>query len=96
MTQVKVLNNVSGATTGESKPIDFPGRYMVRVDGNFDGATVSLEVKSPDGVSWLPLSGAIFTASDVVETGLPFINVRGIISGGTSPTGMYLTLDKIY
>lgn len=67
--------------------------YTFAVDGTFNGATVALEMKSPDGSSWLAISGASFTAEGAVNVELPSNSYRASVTGGP-PSGIYASLNK--
>lgn len=73
------------------------GEYLFVVEGTPSGATVSLQVQSPNG-TWSDVS--VYSGSKVSATALPFAqtgidlpagNVRMAATGGT-PTGLYAYL----
>jgi hypothetical protein len=73
------------------------GEYIFMAEGTVTGATISLQIQSPNG-TWEDLS--VYSGSKVSATALPFAqtgvdlpacNVRMAATGGT-PTGLYAYL----
>ena len=73
------------------------GEYIFMVEGTPTGATISLQVQSPNG-TWEDVS--VYSGSKVSATALPFAqtgidlpacNIRMAATGGT-PTGLYAYL----
>lgn len=71
------------------------GSYVFTVDGTFGGATVALQIRSPDGSSWLAITDASFTAEGncVVELG-DGSEVRVTVTGG-SPSALYANIARV-
>lgn len=64
------------------------GRGSFMAEGTFDGATVTLQVITPNG-TWIPVSSATaLTAAGAAEFELPAGRIRAAVSGGT-PTALY-------
>lgn len=86
-----LLNNASA--TGEALSVGRSSEYVFSADGNFGGATVTLQIGSPDGTSWLSVEDGALTAegSFVVFLGKGTL-VRAAVSGGT-PSGLYASLN---
>jgi hypothetical protein len=83
----------NAAVTGETLPIGRSGEYVFSVDGTFGGATVALKLLSPDGVSWLTIEDASFTAEGACVVMLGNGNrVRAEVSGG-APSALYASLN---
>jgi hypothetical protein len=85
----------NGTATGSAVAIK-GGEYMFTAEGTVAGATIALQVQSPNG-TWSPVlifagSAVSFAALPNAQTGvdLPACNVRVFISG--SPTGVYAYL----
>lgn len=68
-----------------------PGDYCYAVDGTFGSGTVSLQMQSPDGSSWLTIADTSLTAEGAVIVTLPRGIYRAGVSGGT-PSALYATL----
>lgn len=85
----------NGAATAPTAGRAFPaGRYCWVVDGTFSGATISLEMLSPDGSSWIAISGSGFTAEGAVIVDLPASKYRGAVAGGP-PSNIYAALRRV-
>lgn len=86
-----LLSNASA--TGDPVTISRSGEFVVAVDGTFDGATVALELLSPDGSSWIAITDGDLTAegSFVVFLGAGS-KVRAAVSGGT-PSALYASIN---
>jgi len=89
-----LASNLSATGTAVQIP---GGEYMFLVEGTPSGATISLQIQSPNG-TWADVqvfTGAVvkFTALPGNQTGidLPAGNVRMAATGGT-PTGLYAYL----
>lgn len=95
----RLLDNAS-ATGSPIGPID-GGEYIWRAEGNFNGATATLEFRSLDGSSWFPVTQPDGTTpiamtsvgSAPVAIGQGSI-VRVSLTGG-SPSGMHSVLGGI-
>lgn len=71
----------TNATSGTSKT--YRARHTVFAWGTWGAATAKLQI-SPDGVTWLDLTGASFTADGYATFEIATdVRVRGVISGGT-------------
>lgn len=73
------------------------GRGSFSVAGtSFDGATVSLQVKGPDGTTAIDVGDATsVTDAAVANFTLPPGEIRAAVSGGTSPSGLYASAVHI-
>lgn len=87
---------INASATGNAVAVR-GGEYVVFFDGNPGGATISLQIQSPNG-TWIDAS--VFTNSIIKYTNLPAsqtgidlpaCNVRMAATGG-SPTGIYAYL----
>lgn len=86
-----LLSNASA--TGDAVRVNKAGDYIFSADGTFDGATVQLQLRSPDGSSWLDIDDAALTAQGAVVVTLGATSeVRAAVSGGT-PAALYAELD---
>lgn len=92
-TSYTLLSN--GTATGAAVAVK-GGEYIFMAEGTVAGATIALQLQSPNG-AWSPVlifagSAVSFTALPNAQTGvdLPAGNVRVFISG--SPTGVYAYL----
>ena len=92
-TAYTLLSN--GTATGAAVAVK-GGEYIFMAEGTVAGATIALQLQSPNG-AWSPVlifagSAVSFTALPNAQTGigLPAGNVRVFISG--SPTGVYAYL----
>lgn len=95
MARIKLLSN-SGAGNGTAANIAFAGEYICSVDGTFDGATVKLQSRSPDGSSWIDIASASVTAEGSFIVALADgREVRAVVSGGTTPAALYCDLDRV-
>lgn len=89
-----LLHNAT-ATTADANIVGIAaGVYCFAIDGTFDGATCTLQMLSPDGTSWLSITGAAFTAEGTVIVELPGARMRVLVAGGP-PSAMYATLKKV-
>ncbi len=70
------------------------GTYCFAVDGTFGGATVSLDMLSPDGSSWLTIASSGLTAEGAIIVDLPEGRYRALVAGG-SPSALYATLKRV-
>jgi hypothetical protein len=88
-----LLTNV--AVTGAAIVMPAGGTYSFAVVGTFGGATVNLQILGPDGVTYIDIAGASFTANGVMSVDLPAgATVKAKITGG-APSGIYATLSLI-
>ncbi|CAB5144863.1 hypothetical protein UFOVP147_36 [uncultured Caudovirales phage] len=85
----------NGTATGSAVAVR-GGEYIFMAEGTVAGATIALQVQSPNG-TWSPVlifagSAVSFTALPNAQTGidLPAGNVRVAITG--TPTGVYAYL----
>lgn len=91
--QLVLLSNESA--TGSQKVSQLGGRYVFRIDGTFGGTTAQLEMLSPDGSSWLALSGASFTAEGTCTVEVPQGGTYRVSLTGGTPSAMYATMDRV-
>lgn len=86
-----LLSNASA--TGAALPVE-GGTYVVTADGTFGGATLQLQLRSPDGSSWIDITDASLTAEGAFTVDLPRGEVRMTVTGGT-PSALYANLSGI-
>lgn len=87
-----LLSNASA--TGSAASVR-GGLHAFAVDGTFSGATVKLQLLSPDGVSFIDVPDASFTVEGVIGVELPGgSTVKAVITGGP-PSGIYATLSLV-
>jgi hypothetical protein len=91
--------NAAGQTTGVAVtglPVDCPGGIMAfAAAGTFGGATITLSILGPDGVTMLPAGTA--TTLTVAGTGvayLPPCQVQAIVTGG-APSGLFASIARV-
>lgn len=89
-TKPSLLSNASA--TGSAKQWA-GGRGLFSVEGTFDGATVQLQYAGPNG-TLTNVQGTALTAAGQVVVELPPGEVKATVSGGSSPSGLYATLQK--
>lgn len=93
---VSLFNNQAGNGVGVSHTVEFGGTYTYDVAGTFDGATVQLEMLLSDGSTYAVVASTGLTAAGVVTVQLSVgATVRGNITGGTAPTGIYSSLKLV-
>ena len=86
---VQLLNNATA--TGAAQSWD-GGDCVFMAEGTFAGATLQLQIQSPQG-TWLNVTGASLTAAGaVLNLKVPPGNVRCLVTG--TPTAMYAWLDQ--
>lgn len=91
--QIDLLANV--AASGSAKAVAFGGRYLAVATGTFGGATVTVQMLGPDGVTYVDVPSASLTAAGTAVIYLPWgCTVKGVISSGL-PTGIYLSLYRM-
>lgn len=88
---IVLLENASA--TGAER--DWPGgRGAFYAEGNFGGATVKLQVESPNG-SWLDVGTDVtLTSPGVGGFELPRGGIRASVSGG-APSALYVSVKPI-
>lgn len=85
-----LLSNTN--VTGSPMSVGGSGEFIFSVDGTFGGATVTLQLLSPDGTSWLSITDAALTAEGAVIVALGGgSRVRALVAGGT-PSALYANL----
>lgn len=68
-------------------------KWQANLDGTFGGTTVTIEIRPVAGTgNPFPLSGYSKTAADSELVEFKAAEVRGVVTGGTSPS-INLTLD---
>lgn len=71
------------------------GRGEVRVDGTFGGATLTLQIKSPDGSSVMTVgTNTTFTAEGIGGFDLGPCDLKMGVSGGT-PSALYSVVTRV-
>lgn len=87
-----LLTNAS--TTGEAINLG-GGAYVLSADGTFGGAVLQLQLRSPDGSSWLAIPDAVFTAEGVKIVYLgQGSEIRMAVTGGT-PSALYANVARV-
>ncbi len=92
LTDIKLIVNgtASGALT------QWPGgQGLFSLVGTLGGATVTLQFLGPDGVTMLPVTGVSLSANGSALFTLPPCQIQGVVTGGTSPTGIYATASQV-
>ena len=84
---------LNGSETGAAVSLA-RGDYCWSVDGTFGGATVSLQMQSPDGTSWLTVADTGLTAEGSMVVSLPANKYRALVASGT-PSALYASLARI-
>ena len=70
------------------------GTGVFMLAGTVGGATVTLQVLGPDGVTWLPApNSTALTAVGCAFFVLPPGSIRADVSGGT-PSGLYASAEQ--
>ena len=87
-------SNVGGTSTGPL--VDCPGGMCVfAVAGTFNGATITLQVLGPDGVTLLTAGVATtLTAPGMGVVYLPPCQVQATVTGGP-PSGIFASLARV-
>lgn len=90
-----LFSNQAGNTN--SAAANWPGGEGAFVAmGTFDGGTVKLQFQGPDGSTWIDYGApASLTANGVGIFKLPPSQIRGVITGGAAPTGIYASVSRI-
>lgn len=87
-----LLYNTNATGGGVSLPA---GRYSFALVGTFGGATVTLQMLGPDGVTWLPVGSATaLTAAGRELVEIPSGTYRALVASG-APSGLYASLDWV-
>ena len=88
---MQILQN-AGAGNGTAYDLHTGGRTpkenirTVYCWGTFNGATVTVEVSPDGGATWFAVSGLSFTSQDAINMEVRASQVRGVVTGGTSPS----------
>ena len=92
--QTYMLINNAAVTSAALKVAG--GLYAFAVDGTFGGATVKLQILSPDGASYLDIDAALsLTAEGIQAVDLPGgATVKAVVTGG-APANLYASLGFI-
>lgn len=88
------LLTASAAATGASllfRPTAAGASAWLFVTGTWNSATAKLQA-SADGVTWVDIVDASFTANGVIELRLAGFYVRGVVTGGNGSTAITMTL----
>ena len=86
-----LANNISA--TGPERVVDVGGTYIISVQASFSGGSLFLETIGPDDVTWVPVSGVVFTANGQ----LPVKCARGArirLARTGSPTAIFGKLTR--
>lgn len=82
---------------GQSKTLGASGDRVVFISGVFNGATITLEVESPNKPgTWIPLSEGIFTDEQAwVLIGIrDELNIRAVLSNAGGSTSITVEISK--
>lgn len=91
--KIDLISNADA--TGAAETCALGGRYLMVLAGTLGGATVTVEMLGPDGVTYLTVDGATLSAVGTKTIFLPWgSTVRGVVTGGT-PSGLYLSLYRM-
>lgn len=94
--RIDLLSDHDGASSGNAMPVAFGGRYLMVATGTFDSATATVDLLGPDGSTYVTVASASLTAAGSAIVYLPAdATVKGTVTGGTSPTGIYLSIYRI-
>lgn len=94
--QIDLLSDHDGAGSGGATHIAFGGRYLMVATGTFDSATVTVDLLGPDGSTYVGIADASLTAAGSAAIYLPSdATVKGTVTGGTSPAGIYLSIYRM-
>lgn len=88
---IQLLSNASA--TGNSFQVNNSRDYVFSVDGTFGGATVTLQLLSPDGSSWLSITNAAFTAEGAVAVFLGADSTVRVLVASGIPSALYAALN---
>ncbi len=93
--RLTLLDNASA--TGAGVTANLGGRYVFIASGTFGGATLQLQILSPNpaGTVWIDLANGAFTAAPVgVAVDVPYgATMRAALTGGT-PSAFYAALVR--
>lgn len=92
MTDISLLLD-NAAVTGDPRGFG-GGRYCFAVDGTFGGATVTLQMLSPDGSSYIAVPNTALTTEGMVTVDLPSNSYRALVASGT-PSALFAFLRPI-
>lgn len=78
------------SSDGNSDPVNSVGAdFTVSISGNFDGATVQIQSKSPSGGWITPQQNGTFTAPDKIEASMRNgEQIRAVLSSAGSTTSV--------
>lgn len=88
-----LINNA--AATGPETKIGQGGLYAFSVIGTFSGASVKLQIRGGDDVTYVDIPDAVCTAANVIGVYLPAgAFVKAVVTGGP-PSGIYARLSLV-
>lgn len=94
--RIDLLSDHDGAGSGDATPVAFGGRYLMVATGTFDGATATVDLLGPDGSTYVTVASASVTAAGSAIVYLPSdATVKGTVTGGTAPAGIYLSIYRM-
>lgn len=92
--KIDLLSDASA--TGAAANVAFGGRYLMALVGTLDGATITIEMLGPDDATYVTVpSSSVTDAGSAVIYLPPDATVKGVVTGGTSPDGLYLSIYRI-
>jgi len=97
MSAYLLLNDQSANVDGTPKTLGASGDRVVFISGVFDGATVTLQVESPNKVgTWIPLSEGVFTEVQAwILIGVrDELNIRAVLSAAGGSTDVTVEISK--
>ena len=87
-----LLSNASATGSAATWP---GGAGFFQAEGTFDGASVDLQIQTPNG-TWVDVGGETrITANGMGFFYAPAGQVRAAVSGGTSPTALYAYIMRL-
>lgn len=91
--QIDLLADASA--TGSPTRCALGGRYLMSSVGTHGGGSVSVEILSPDGTTYVGVENASLSNNGTKVIYLPWNStIRGAVAGG-SPSGLYLSLYRM-
>lgn len=85
----------NGAATGPEVKIGQGGLYAFSCVGTFSGATIQLQIRAGDDVTFANITDAAFTAAGVIGVYLPAgAIIKATVAGGP-PSGIYARLSLV-
>lgn len=91
-----IFDDQDVAATSAVQIAQIGGRYVLAVNGAFDGATVTFQFLGPDGTNFIDVASGAFTAAGSIAVDVAQgTHLRAILSGGTNPEDIYATATRV-